>query len=98
MKPSTRRIAGLGIAAVLVPFAVMGAYLATTGGGQLHSAPEIDLLFLSIGLGMGCVCLWALPVRLVTKIVLVVPYITVIGSGVFFACFWLLARVRGVGP
>ena len=98
MKTRNRRMLGLGTAAVLVPFAVMGAYLVTTSGGHLHSAPEIDLLFLSIGLGIGCICLWALPLRSVTKVILVLPYVAVVGGGVFFACFWLLARSRGAGP
>ena len=98
MKPTNQRITGLGAAAVVVPFAVMGAYLAATRGGRLHSAPEIDLLFLSIGLGIGCVCLWALPFKSVIKTVLVLPYIAVVGGGAFFVCFWLLARFHGVGP
>ncbi|MDF1552284.1 MAG: hypothetical protein P1P84_04435 [Deferrisomatales bacterium] len=98
MKPTQRRTVWLGAAAVVVPFAFMGAYLAATRGGSLHSTPEVDVLFLSIGLGIGCVCLWALPLKTVTKIILVLPYIAVVGGGAFFSCFWLLARCRGVGP
>ncbi len=98
METIIRRMIGFSAAAVLVPFVVMGAYLAATRGGSLHSAPEVDLLFLSIGLGIGCICLWALPLKPITKIVLVLPYIAVVGGGAFFSCFWLLARCKGVGP
>jgi hypothetical protein len=98
MQTSRKKLLGLGVAAVVVPFAVMGAYLAAAPGGHPHAAPEIDLLFLAIGLGIGCICLWALPLKSVTKILLVLPYIAVVGGGVFFTGFWLLARLSGKGP
>ena len=98
MKTSQKKVIGLGAAALAVPFAVMGSYLAATRGGQLHSAPEVDLLFLTIGLGIGCIFVWALPLKSITKIVLVLPYIAVVGGGVFFLGFWFLAQLRGIGP
>ena len=98
MKPLKRRTIWLWAAAVVTPFAFMGSYLSVTRGGYKHSFAELDLFFLSIGLGIGCICLWALPLKSGTKIALVLPYIAVVGGAMFFFMFWFLDRFYGVGP
>ena len=98
MKPINRRMIWLGTAAVVVPFGSMASYLAATRGSNFHSATTLDLFFMCIGLGIGCICLWGLPFRPITKIAMVLPYIAIIGASSFLFGLWFLATFYGIGP
>ena len=82
--------AGLVVGALVVPFFAMAAYLIIVRKLLGLDLPAADFVALILSVGCGLACLWFLPLSLLLRVILAVPYAFVAFYAVFmFALFFM---------